>query len=71
VGSIANRSGRDGIQSMYEQPYTINEFARTAASIAGRFAKLGEQFAKRGELIPPVPFFKFIPEVTGRLQSAT
>jgi hypothetical protein len=39
VCPIANRSGRDGIQSMYEQPYTIDEFARTAAALAGCLAK--------------------------------
>ena len=33
------------------------------------FVKLGKQFAERGEFHPPVPFFDFIPEVTGRLQS--
>jgi hypothetical protein len=32
--SIADRPGRDGIQSMYQQPYTVNEFARTAAALA-------------------------------------
>lgn len=56
VCSIANRSGRDGIQSMYEQPYTINEFARTAAALASGFTKLGEQLAERGEFYPPVSF---------------
>ncbi|OQE55800.1 hypothetical protein PENNAL_c0433G02732, partial [Penicillium nalgiovense] len=51
------------------QPYTINEFARTAAAFAGCFAKLGEQLAKRGEFHSPVPLFKFIPEIARRLQS--
>ncbi|OQE27208.1 hypothetical protein PENNAL_c0985G10862, partial [Penicillium nalgiovense] len=66
---VANGSWGDGIQSMYEQPYAINKFSRAAATPTGRFTKLGKQFAKRGELHTPVPFFKFIPEVTGRLQS--
>jgi hypothetical protein len=69
VCPIANRSGRDGIQSMYKQPYTIDEFARTAAALAGCLAKLSKQFAESGEFHSPVSFFKFIPEVTGRLQS--
>ena len=69
VCSIADRPGRDGIQSMYQQPYTVNEFARTAAALASGFAKLGEQLAERGEFHPPVSFFEFIPEVTGRLES--
>ncbi|KAJ5041429.1 hypothetical protein NUH16_003393 [Penicillium rubens] len=69
VCSTANRSGHDSIQSMYEQPYTINEFARAAAALASGFPKLGEQLAERGEFHPPVSFFKFIPEVTGRLES--
>src|SRR5881227_2052737 len=69
VCSIANRSGRDGIQSMYEQSYTINEFARTAAALASGFAKLGEQLAESGEFHPPVSFFEFIPEVARRLES--
>jgi hypothetical protein len=46
-----------------------HEFARTAAALASGFAKLGEQLAERGEFHSPVPFFKFIPEVAGRLQS--
>ena len=54
---------------MYEQLYTINEFARTAAALASGFAKLGEQFAERGEFHPPVSFFEFIPEVARRLES--
>jgi hypothetical protein len=54
---------------MYEQPYAINKITRTSAPFAGCFATLGKQFAKCGELHRPVPFFKFIPEVTGRLQS--
>ncbi|OQE35267.1 hypothetical protein PENNAL_c0832G05027, partial [Penicillium nalgiovense] len=62
---VANGSWGDGIQSIYEQPYAINKFSRATATPAGRFTKLGKQFAKRGELYTPVPFFKFIPEVTG------
>jgi hypothetical protein len=62
-------SRRDGIQSMYEQPYTINKLARTATALACCFAKLGEQLAERGEFHPPVPFFKFIPEVARFLES--
>jgi hypothetical protein len=52
VCSIADRPGRDGIQSMYQQPYTVNEFARTTAALASGFAKLGEQLAERGEFRP-------------------
>jgi hypothetical protein len=69
VCSIANRSWRDGIQSMHEQPYTINEFSCTSAALVSGFAKLGEQLAKRSEFYSPVPFFKFVLEVTERLQS--
>jgi hypothetical protein len=54
---------------MYEQPYTINEFARAAAAVASYFAKLGEQLAERGEFHSPVPFFEFILEVARRLES--
>jgi hypothetical protein len=54
---------------MYEQPYAINEITRTSAPFTGCIAKLGKQFARRGELHTPVPFFKFIPEVARRLQS--
>jgi hypothetical protein len=42
---------------------------RAAAALASGFPKLGEQLAERGEFHPPVSFFKFIPEVTGRLES--
>jgi hypothetical protein len=69
VCSITNGSGRDGIQPMYEQPYPINEFARTGAALAGCFAKLREQLTKGGEFHARVPFFEFIPEVARRLDS--
>jgi hypothetical protein len=54
---------------MYEQPYTIHEFARTAAALASGFAKLGEQPAERGKFHPPVSPIKLIPEVPGRQKS--
>ncbi|KAJ5653331.1 hypothetical protein N7490_000334 [Penicillium lividum] len=54
---------------MYEQPYTINKFALTAAALARGFAKLSEQLAKHGEFHPQVPYFKFVPEVARRLES--
>jgi hypothetical protein len=52
---------------MYQQPYMVNEFARTAAALASGFAKLGEQLAERGKFHSPVSFFEFIPEVARRL----
>jgi hypothetical protein len=58
VRFVADSSTGDRVQSMYEQPYMINEFAGTAAALAGRFAKLSEQVAERGEFHPPVPFFQ-------------
>ena len=54
---------------MYEQPYLINEFARTAAALVSGFAKLREQLVKCGEFYSLVQFFELIPEVLGRLQS--
>ena len=39
---VTNGSGRDGIQSMYEQSYTIHKFPCVGATVARRFAKLGE-----------------------------
>jgi hypothetical protein len=54
---------------MHQQSHAIDEFTRASAAITRCFAKLREQLAKRGEFHAPVPFFEFIPQVAGRLQS--
>jgi hypothetical protein len=54
---------------MHQHSHAIYKFTRAGTTVASRFAKLGEQLAKRGELHAPVPFFEFIPQVTGGLQS--
>jgi hypothetical protein len=54
---------------MHQHSHTIYKFTHTGTTVASRFAKLGEQLAKRGELYAPVPFFEFIPQITGGLQS--
>ena len=69
VRLVANRTWRNGIQSMYEQPYPIHKVPCVGATVARRLAQLGKQLAECGELHPPVPLFEFIPEVTRRFES--
>lgn len=67
--SIANGPEHDRNQSMYERPYPIDKFARAAAALASGFTKLHKKLTEYCKLYLPLSFFKFNPEIAGRLES--